>query len=555
MRLPSSTGLSPTRRYAFSTQSSVRDARPLQTIAEKIQSTQRATDWIEENVIDPTTVNQMTWDFSTARNLSLANFQRRILNKVLTLDGDGLFPYRTVVWSQIKKSGKTQIAGAVGAWFASQIEAPNLVLTVANNQEQSAGRIFDALKPTLKHLGSDVPSAKNATPQILLSNGTIIKAIPNNYEGQAGANYGLTLWSELWAFASERGTRIYEELVPVPTRKNSMRWIETYAGFEDESELLLSIFLKIFTDTTEQELQPRAEAVPGLEDIRTNGRPACYHIPEEGLFVFWDHERRMPWQQGRQGDRYYASLDLRESAYVRLCENRWQKSESTFIHEDWWKRSQTLDTFAQGKMILCLDASQRHDTCSAVGVLPPGDDGRYKTAYCSVHDPKGQDIDLEETLAADVIGLVRAGRIAMKYNETLKRFAHEIYYDPTQMHQVAMNLRKQKIDCFEFNQGNERTLADTFLYQQYKHGNIDNPDHPDLKEHVANAKAKEVEGEKLRIIKGTASGNDTKTKTGHIDACVAQSMAVWKASQHGQLKKPRPRSVIAQATTKGLHRT
>lgn len=526
----------------------MRDARP-ETTQQKILSVQRATDWIEENVIDPTTVNTLTWDFSTARTLKLASFQRRILNKVLTLDKDGLFPYRTVVWSQIKKSGKTQIAGAVGAWFAAQIEAPNLVLTVANNQEQSAGRIFDAMKPTLKSLGCDVPTAKNASPQIQLQNGTLVKAIPNNYEGQAGANYGLTLWSELWAFASERGTRIYEELVPVPTRKNSMRWIETYAGFEDESELLLSIFLKIFKDTSEQELQPNARAVKGLEDITTGTgqaqRPACYEVDSEGLFVFWDHERRMPWQQGEVGRKYYASLDLRPSAFTRLCENRWQKSESKFIPEDWWRRSVTMTTPPIEQMVLALDASQRHDTTSIVGVIPPKADGRYKTGYVNVYDPQGKDIDLDETVAADVIGLVKRGLVARKLNETTQRLELQIYYDPYQMHQVAVNLRKKGIDCFEFPQGNERTQADTFLYQQYKADNIDNFDHPDLKAHVTGAKARELENEQMRIIKGTT------TEASKVDACVSQSMATWRASQITLTKKPPKRSVLSQAVTKG----
>lgn len=55
-------------------------------------------------------------------------------------------------------------------------------------------------------------------------------------------------WSELWAFPSERAQRLFEEIVPVPARKNSLRWIETYAGFEDESKLLLEVFHRIFTD-------------------------------------------------------------------------------------------------------------------------------------------------------------------------------------------------------------------------------------------------------------------------------------------------------------------
>lgn len=521
--------------------------------------------WIEENVIDPTSVNSMTWDFTTAKRIKLAPFQRRILTHVLTLDKNGLFPYQTVVWSQIKKSGKTQIAGAVGAYFAAQIEAPNLVLTIANNQEQSAGRIFDAMKSTLKHLGSDVPTAKNATPQVQLANGTLVKAIPNNYAGEAGANYGLTLWSELWAFTSERGRRLYEELVPVPTRKNSLRWVETYAGFEDESDLLLDIFLRIFTDTSEQKLQANARPVEALKDITTGDgpsqRPTCYEVPEAGLFVFWDHDRRMPWQQGEQGRRYYAAqaADLRPSAFVRLCENRWQKSEGRFIPEDWFGRTVDQSVRVAGRrMVLAIDASQRHDTTSLVGVVPPATtDAKFETPLVEVWDPKGRNIDLEETVAARVVQLVKQKLVRRVYDpKTGKRLVdpetkapvYHIYYDPTQMHQVAMNLKKKNIACIEFQQGKERTKADTFLYQCYRpdpqtgEQRIANIDSPELAEHVGAAKARELEGEQMRIIKGTTS------EAGKIDATVAQSMAVWKASLLPM--RNRLRSVLAQGRVK-----
>lgn len=501
-------------------------------------------DWIESNVIDPTTVNPLTWDFSTARFLKLEPFQKSIIRHVTRLDPKtGLFPYRTIVWSQIKKSGKTQIAGAIGAWFAAQVEAPNLVLTVANNQEQSAGRIFDAMKPSLKLLGCDVPVAKNASPVIRLSNGTIIRAIPNNYEGEAGANYGLTLWSELWAFASERGTRLFEELMPVPTRRHSMRWIETYAGFEDESDLLLSIFLKVFKSTAEidekgkPDLQEGARVVKSLADIKTDGHPACFEIPAEGTFVFWDHERRMPWQRGTIGDQYYGAMkkDLRPSAYVRLCENRWQKSESKFIPETWWTRSvrraeRTVDGRA---MVVALDASQRHDTSSCVGVFPREFGSEtYETGFVSVHDPHGRDIDIDETLAADVIGLWNQGLIIPP-----------VWYDPYQMHQVAINLRKLGIPCEEFKQGPERTRADSFLWRLYRDGEIVNYDHPDLKEHVSKAKARELENEQVRIVKGTTSD------AGKVDACVAQAMAAYKASQIEPLEEGF--SILAHGSTEG----
>lgn len=485
-------------------------------------------DWIETNCFDPSTVNLATWDYQQGRLLRLEDYQRRILTHVLTPRPDGRFPYRTVVFSQIKKSGKTTLASAVGAWWGSEVDAPNLILCCANDHEQASGRIFGGMAPTVYRLAGEFPIAKTAMPEVRLRNGTVIKAIPNSYAGESGANYGLTMWSELWSYTSERSRRLWDELIPVLTRKNSLRWVETYAGFEDESDILKELFLKVFADTTETELTDKARPVAGLEDITTTDgvgdvRPACLEVPSEGLFMFWDHERRMPWQQGEAGDEYYAQqrADLRDSAYVRLHENRWQKSASAFIPELWWTRSVIHVIPARKRMTFALDASMRHDTTALVGVSSEG--GRFRTGYVKAWDPHGKDIDLEETAAAEILHLKGKGLID-----------GPVWYDPFQLHQVAMNLRKRGIACEEFPQGDERLRADTHLWQLYKDGKIDNPNDATLAAHIRSAKAKESEGERLRLVKGNLSASNK------IDLAVAQSMAAWKCS----IKPlPRPRAL------------
>jgi hypothetical protein len=475
-------------------------------------------EWIEANVFDPSTVNLATWDYQQGRLLRLEDYQQRLLRAVLTPRPDGRFPYRTVVISQVKKSGKTTLASAVGAWWASEVDAPNLILCAANDHEQASGRIFSGMAPTIYRLAGEFPVSKTGVPEVRLRNGTVIKAIPNSYAGESGANYGLTMWSELWSYTSERSRRLYDELIPVLTRKNSMRWVETYAGFEDESDILLELFLKVFKDTSETALTDRARPVAGLEDITTTDgvgdeRPTCFELPEEGLFMFWDHERRMPWQQGEASDEYYAQqrADLRDSAYVRLHENRWQKSASAFIPEQWWTRSVIEIIPARQRMAFALDASQRHDTTALVGMMKEG--GRYRTGYVKAWNPRGKDIDLEETAAAELIGLHQRGLID-----------GPVWYDPFQLHQVAMNLRKLGIACEEFPQGDERLRADTHLWQLYKDGLIDNPNDQTLAAHIRSAKAKESEGERLRLVKGSLSASNK------IDLAVAQSMAAWKCS-------------------------
>lgn len=531
-----------------------------------------ATEWINANVYDWSRVTEYNGviDLTNSPLIKLQQYQEDILNHVLTpwachcdikttvdkagkadvsVKADcencqkgrvGKFKYSTIIWSQPKKHGKTQIAGAVAAWLACKIEAPNFVLTLASNQEQSAGLIFSALKPTIFAQAGKVPTATNAVPEIRLPNGTLLRAIPNNYAGAAGLNYGGTFWSELWTYKTERDRKLWDELPPVPTRFNSIRWVETYAGFEDESDLLRDQFLRVFEDFKEtrvRKVSPQGnvvEAVPELTHIRTDSgakeRPSCYHIPDEGLFMFWDHEIRAPWIT----EQYIAEqrAENRHSTFVRLWENRWQSSEGTFIEPHMYDDCVTLEHEEWGPMVLAGDASQRHDNTALVGVqqrkvkIFGKEQTRYKVMLVRSWDPEGKDIDLEETIAKYVKKLYDDGLLLGPFR-----------YDAFQMHQVAVNLRKKGVPCREFNQGKDRLLADTFLWQQFKDGTLDIYPHETLEAHVKAANAKEYENEQVRIIKGTAS---TENK---VDCAVALSMAVWAAAARGnKVAKRRPRS-------------
>ena len=60
---------------------------------------------------------------------------------------------------------------------------------------------------------------------IYLANGTTVTAISGDYAGAAGSNHGFVSYDELWAYVSESSRRLWEELTPVPTRRNSIRFI------------------------------------------------------------------------------------------------------------------------------------------------------------------------------------------------------------------------------------------------------------------------------------------------------------------------------------------
>src|SRR3990167_5323956 len=78
--------------------------------------------------------------------LELIEFQRRILGPALTLQEDGTFLYNRLLYSTIKKSGKTAVAGSIGAWAAECFPPGTEIYCIANDQESSKGRVFSDIE-------------------------------------------------------------------------------------------------------------------------------------------------------------------------------------------------------------------------------------------------------------------------------------------------------------------------------------------------------------------------------------------------------------------------
>lgn len=456
----------------------------------------KPSEWITSNFIDPVTNKLM----------KLQPWQGKIVDFALQMDEDGYSKYDLIIWSQPKKSGKTTTAGAVGAYVAHNIEAPNEVSTVANDQEQSAGRIFSAMLPTLKKLNWEVPVSQKSvvrTPSAYGPNSTTVKAITVNYEKEAGGNQGISLWSELWAYKSERLSRLWEEMTPPPTRKFSMRWVETYAGYIGESLLLQDLYLSCFKDFSEAELQDRV--IKLWDDL------PVYEVNEH-MLIFWDHAHRMPWQT----ERYYQSQrdTMRHNAYIRLHENRWVESRDTFITYEKWQES--LGTVQKRRCIYALDASKNNDSSALVGCYRK--DNKIYTGDVHIWEAKdGEEINLRY-IEDKIVELWRK-----------KLLQPPLYYDPYQSVKLAQDLRARGIPCKEFSQGADRVKADTFLYKLYNENMIVNPNNPVLRKHILGASAREYEGNKIRIVKPTSEDSENAVSTQKIDGAVAQSMAAYMA--------------------------
>lgn len=311
--------------------------------------------WITEHFIDPITDKLM----------ELVPYQRRILRRALEIDDQGRSRYDLVIWSQPKKSGKTTLAAAVGAYVACNIEAPNEVSCVANDQEQSAGRIFANMMPTLRALGWRVPSVLTGEPIAYGPNGTFVKAITTRYEKEAGANQGLSLWSELWGYKGERLTRLWEEMTPPPTRKFRMRWVETYAGFIGQNLLLQSLYLRVFKD-----FEKPGQAIDS-DDLREGVVKLWKDLPvyevDDRILVFWDHDHRMPWQDKPYYDSQLSS-GMRLNSFLRLHGNYWVSGDDNFITEEMWRDS-VRSEYNPVRATYALDSSVNSDTTALKGVI------------------------------------------------------------------------------------------------------------------------------------------------------------------------------------------
>lgn len=458
-------------------------------------------EWAETNFIDPVT-NKL---------IRLQEHQKRLLRAILSMIW--AFKVVTVVWSEIKKSGKTTLAGLIGAYWATFVEAPNEVITVANDQEQAQGRIYAAMMATLKRLAWDVPESKPLMKNHMT--GSVVKAIGTNYAGEAGGNYGLTLWSELWAYTSEARRRLWEEMTVVPTRRYSVRWVETYAGFKNESDLLWDLYAEAFKDG--EETQPLGEKIPGLEDL------PVWYLPGSKMIVYWSHTPRMPWQTPE----YYAGEQARNrpNAFARLHRNLWVSSIDVFISPQMWdllERCETLDDGGDDRPLILGADGSTHGDCTALVAATwnaqrkaPDIVGVWVWYPLMIEGIEKPTVDLTETLGAQLTELLDNFNVV------------SVLYDPMQLHSVMTDLTKKydrlgtKKLFTEFPQTGMRILSDNYLFQKIKDKTLQHNGSAVLREHMLNAVAQETpRGFRLDKDKTAAK----------IDAAVATGMAVYGSS-------------------------
>lgn len=424
-------------------------------------------------------------------------------------------PWGTQIYSTVKKSGKTTIAALLARFDAETGPPGRELYLAANDREQAQNRVFQAIRQSIEFDGTARPRWNITQRELRFENGTFIRAISNDYRGEAGSNPARTCWTELWGFEHEQSIRLFEELTPVPTLP-SVRFVETSAGYEGQSGLLWDLYALGMEgrQLTAGELAEMTDTPVGCfsEAPAAGDRVPVWLNEPAGLAMFWDEglqARRMPWQLGHAGLRYYNEQEktLRPSQFRRLHLNQWAQSEEAFIPIEWWdacERSVPLP--APGtRFVIGVDGAVSGDSFAMVAVTrDPDNHENVVVRACKVWEPpRGGTIDFDLPMAAlrEAIEQVNVAEIA---------------YDPFQleffMRQLAGNTWTRK-----FDQGSERNLADKTLFDLIRDRRIAHSGVPELRAHLLNANAKITADSKVRIEK--------RTERLKVDLAVALSMA------------------------------
>ena len=428
----------------------------------------------------------------TEKAFVLLGAERAFLEHALKLDASGKLKYPELIYSCPKKSGKTAFA----ALFTLTVlliyggAFPEATLC-ANDQEQATGRVFQAIRriieasPLLKR-EAKLTETKISFPAL---NATIT-AISSNFAGAAGGGQNLSVFDELWAYSSERLFRLWDEMVPPPTRKVACRLTTTYAGFEGESTLL-------------EDLYRRGLQLPQVGKDLYAG---------DGMLMFWTHDLIAPWQD----EAWLASMRRsRPSAWMRQVENRFATVKSAFVDMSAWDgcvRSElgAVPPNRQLHVWAGVDASTKRDSTALVAVAF---DKKAQVARLVAHrvftPTPGDPINFEDTIEATLLHWHKAYRL------------RKVWFDPFQMEATAQRLAKAglKIEGFAQTVPN-LTAATSNLFDLLQERRL--VLYPDAGMRLAASRAVLVETSRGQRL-------DKMKQTQKIDVIVALSMACLAA--------------------------
>jgi phage terminase large subunit-like protein len=444
--------------------------------------------FIAEVMVDP----------ETGKPFQLLPAERAFLDHAFATDDNGRLLYPEQVFSAPKKSGKTAFAALHTLTTTLIFGGPYAEgYCIANDLEQAQGRVFAACRRIVEASPLLRCEAKLYADRIEFpATGATVTAIASDYQSAAGANPTISAFDELWAFTSERSRRLWDEMVPPPTRRIACRLTTTYAGLEAESVLL-------------EELCKRGRGQPRIGSDLHAG---------DGLLMLWSHQPIAPWQT----EAWLAEMSrsLRRNQYLRMIENRWVTTESSFVEIAWFDaciNSEARPLLANRSMPVWVgvDASVKRDSTAIVAVAWDSRANKVQLVSHRVFQPSVRDpLDFEATIERTLREL--CGRFAVR----------EVRFDPYQMAAVAARLSGTGVPMVEYPQTTANlTAMGSNLYELIKGANL--IVYPDDGLRLAISRAVAIETPRGWRI--------AKEKTSHkIDIVIALAMAALAAVEGGQ---------------------
>jgi hypothetical protein len=321
-------------------------------------------------------------------------------------------------------------------------------------------------------------------------------AVASDYARAAGADPCISVFDELWGYTSERSRRLWDEMVPPPTRKIACRLVVSYAGFEAESELL-------------QDLYKRGMQQPVVgPDLRAG----------DGILMFWAHEPIAPWQTPAWLEQM--RRQLRPNAYLRMIKNQWVTGSESFITMSWW--DECVDPAVRPavadkslRVWVGVDASVKRDSTAIVAVTWDRKLKKHRLVWHQIFQPSSEEpLNFETTIESTVRKLAQRFRV------------QEVQYDPYQMQASAQRLRASSVRMVEYPQTVPGlTATSTCLYELIKSRALVVYPDDDIRLAVNRAIALET----------SRGWRIAKEKQSHkIDVVVALSMAALAAVEQGE---------------------
>lgn len=452
----------------------------------RIFSSNDPVDWIQKHFYIP----------ETNAPIQMMPYQQAMVREGLSRDNSGNFNYSFILWSDIKKSAKSTIAGAMALYLAWH-SAWETVRIVANDLRQANSRTFFYIERAIKLNPYLRERCTLKTYHIALPNHTTIEAIPVDPKGEAGGGDLVTVFTEMWAMKNKASQALWSETTLSPLKfGKSIRIGESYAGFRGESPILEPLYETAVKQGERIDISHHVGQDLSDLEVYRNGRMLC----------LWNTQPRCSWQTPE----YYAQESdvLTPTEMARIHGNQWADAIETFVPIESWRgcAAEYAPTGKDEPEIMALDAGISSDCFALIIVTRRGD--KSQVQHVQKWQPRhGHKLDFAP-IEAEIRYLINSRNIL------------EVTYDPYQLHDMATRIRNQEVvNIREFNQGAARAIADKRLYDMILAHRIEHNNNPDLNEHIQNAHRKPEDDNKLRIIKGA----DQSRK---IDLAVTLSMAV-----------------------------